>query len=91
MMLRGLMRTQRAMPLKAVQRRALVGRAEVKAQAVEERARRMGLEVVVEVDEEDHRPMGLQRVVDNLRLRLRRADISSDLSMGRYVGFRISL
>jgi hypothetical protein len=51
----------------------------------------MGLEV--EVGEEGHRLMGLQRVVDNLRLglRLRRADISSDLSMGRYAGFRISL
>jgi len=91
-MLKGLMRTQKLMQPKMARRRALVGRAEVKAQVVEERARRMGVEVVVEVGEEDHRlHMGMQRVVDNLRLRLRRADISRDLSMRRYVGFRISL
>jgi hypothetical protein len=85
------MRLQKAMLPKAVRRRALVGRAEVRAQAVEERQRRMG--VVVVVGEEDHRSTGLQRAVVNLRLRLRlrRADISRDLSVGRHVGFRFSL
>lgn len=91
MMLSRPMRTSKAMPPRAVRRRALVGSQGVKAQAVEERERRMEVEVVVGVEEEHHRPMGLQRVVDRLRLRLRKADLPNDLSIGRHIRFCIFL
>ena len=89
------MRTPRAMPPKAARRKGLVGRVEAKLQAVEGRGR--GVEVVVMVvvvvvGEEDHRPMDTLKGVDSLRHRLRGADLSNNLSIGRdHVEFRISL
>lgn len=82
------MRTQKVITPKATRRRVAQGeRAKVKALVVAERGKGMELavQVVVGVGEEDSRLKDTSRVVDSLRHRLRGADFSNDLSVGRNV------